>query len=170
MKKSTLSIAIILAVCLIMTAFAAAQDTKQTTTTEVKKFKVSDDFLNTWKKVGNMTKEIRSFKTEKSKTVAGVRGAEAEDEALKHLYYKGGIKYPSRLELKNAITILENFIIENPRDSTIVESHLFIAHCFQQLEEPDKAIAAYNKVIELKPDSDYAILAKEEIEKLKKGN
>ena len=59
-----------------------------------------------WKKVGNLTKEKRSFKVEKATTVAGVRGAEAEDNILKQLYYRGKGQYPTRLELKNAIEML----------------------------------------------------------------
>ena len=59
-----------------------------------------------WKKIGNLTKKKRSFQVEKATTVAGVRGAEAEDEVLKHLYYRGGTAAPSRLELKNAIEML----------------------------------------------------------------
>ncbi len=36
-------------------------------------------------------------------TVAGVRGAEAEDEALEHLYYRKSMKRLSQSELQNAL-------------------------------------------------------------------
>lgn len=36
-------------------------------------------------------------------TVAGVRGAEAEDEALEHLYYRKSMKGLSQIELQNAL-------------------------------------------------------------------
>ena len=36
-------------------------------------------------------------------TVAGVRGAEAEDEALEHLYYRKSMKGLSQLELQKAL-------------------------------------------------------------------
>jgi len=36
-------------------------------------------------------------------TVAGVRGAEAEDEALEHLYYRKSMKRLSQLELQKAL-------------------------------------------------------------------
>ena len=36
-------------------------------------------------------------------TVAGVRGAEAEDEALKHLYYRKSMKRLSTIELQKAL-------------------------------------------------------------------
>ena len=40
--------------------------------------------------------------------VAGVRGAEAEDEALHHLYYRRSMKGPSRHELMEAYGKLRN--------------------------------------------------------------
>ncbi|MCP4725690.1 MAG: tetratricopeptide repeat protein [bacterium] len=171
MKKWMICVICILGMCLIMSGMVSAQDKKQTTQTkkEVKKFKVDDKFLTTWKKVGTMTKEVRSFKTEKSTTVAGVRAAEAEDEALKYLYFKGGTKYPSRLELKNAVELLSNFLRENPNDEGAPESQYFIGQCQVQLGEIDKGIQAYNKVLENYPESEYAEIAKEEIERLKKS-
>ena len=36
-------------------------------------------------------------------SVAGVRGAEAEDEALEHLYYRKSMKGLSEIELQNAL-------------------------------------------------------------------
>lgn len=166
MKKYMIIITSILTMCFIMSSFAVAQDTKEKQEVK-KKLKVTGDFLNTWKKVGNKTKEIRSFKTEKSVTVAGVRGAEAEDEAMKFLYYKGGVLYPSLLEMKNQLEILVEFIRENPDDESVVEIQYFVGSIYVQLEEVDKGIAAFNAVIENFPDSDYAVLAKEDIEKIK---
>ena len=40
--------------------------------------------------------------------VAGVRGAEAEDEALHHLYYRQSMKGPSKVELNKALGKLLN--------------------------------------------------------------
>jgi len=157
----------ILVVCLIMSPMVIAQEVQQTKE-EPKKLEISEDFLNTWKKVGDMTKEIRSFKTEKAVTVAGVRGAEAEDKALKSLYYKGGVKYPSRLELKNAIELLVTFVNENPDDPTVPQCSYFIAQCHIQLGDIDKGTAGFNNIIERFPTSEYAELAKEELGKIKK--
>ena len=173
MRKYMAVIVGIIAVCLVVVPLngkVAAQEKqeKQEKQEEPKKFKVSDDFLNTWKKVGDMTKEIRSFKTEKAVTVAGVRGAEAEDEALKRLYYKGGIRYPNRLELKNAIELLENFVKENEEDPTVVQSKYFIAQCHMQLGEVDVGVEAYNDLIENFPKSEYAKLAKSDLENIAK--
>ena len=39
-------------------------------------------------------------------SVAGVRGAEAEDEALEHLYYRKSMNGLSEIELQNALGIL----------------------------------------------------------------
>ena len=36
-------------------------------------------------------------------TVAGVRGAEAEDEALHHLYYRKSMRGPNKMELQSAL-------------------------------------------------------------------
>lgn len=172
MKKSLIFILCGIVVLFLTARVLIAQDPKQTQQTQVKQeqktAKVSEEFLNTWKKVGDKTKEIRSFKTEKAITVAGVRGAEAEDEALKYLYFKGGVKYPSRLELKNAVEMLDNFILENPRDSTIAQTKFFIAQCYIQLGETEKGISTYNELVEKYPNSDCAAMAKDELKKIKK--
>ena len=42
------------------------------------------------------------YEVEKVTAVAGVRGAEAEDEALHHLYYRQSMKGPSKVELNKA--------------------------------------------------------------------
>ena len=49
-------------------------------------------------------------------TVAGVRGAEAEDEALEHLYYRKSMKGLSQIELQKALGKLLNkrSIIKDP--------------------------------------------------------
>ena len=121
-----------------------------------------------WKKIENLTKQKRSFKTEKATTVAGVRGSEAEDNLLKQLYYKGGTKYPSRLELKNAIDILEKDIRLDPYGEEVPENKFFIGQCYLQLGENDKAIDAYSDIIKDFPNSDFAAMAKEELTSLKK--
>ena len=41
-------------------------------------------------------------------TVAGVRGAEAEDEALHHLYYRKSMKGPNKMEMQAALGKLLN--------------------------------------------------------------
>jgi len=135
-----------------------------------KPVKADKKWMNTvWKKVDKLTKEKRSFKTERITTVAGVRGEEAEDEVEKNLYYKGGTKYPTRLELKNAINILEESIKNDPDAETVPESMYFIAQCYTQLGNIDKAIRYYEDLIEDYEDSKYSVDAKTELLKLKKA-
>ena len=57
--------------------------------------------------------------------VAGVRGAEAEDEALHHLYYRQSMKGPSKVELNKALGKLLNTLAtlkeKNPEHKKIPE-------------------------------------------------
>ena len=50
----------------------------------------------------------RGYEVEKVTAVAGVRGAEAEDEALKLLYYRRSMKGLSELQLRKALGKLLN--------------------------------------------------------------
>ena len=52
--------------------------------------------------------ETEEFEVDNITAVAGVRGAEAEDEALHHLYYRKSMKGPSRHELMEAYGKLRN--------------------------------------------------------------
>ena len=52
--------------------------------------------------------ESESYETEYITAVAGVRGAEAEDEALEHLYYRRSMKGLSKLQLQKALGKLIN--------------------------------------------------------------
>lgn len=168
MNKKTIT-SVILA-CLMITGIGSAQDNTDKKEEEQKKFKISDDFLNTWTKVGDMTKDIQSFKTEQAVTVAGVRGAEAEDAALKHLYFKGGVRYPNRLELLNALEILEEFIEENPDDPSIAQSIFYVGQIYVQIGDPEKGREMFSEILENHSESDYAELAKAEIDLIEDQN
>ena len=52
--------------------------------------------------------ETEEFEVDNITAVAGVRGAEAEDEALHHLYYRKSMKGPSKMELMEAYGKLRN--------------------------------------------------------------
>ena len=52
--------------------------------------------------------ETEEFEVDNITAVAGVRGAEAEDEALYHLYYRKSMRGPSRMELMEAYGKLRN--------------------------------------------------------------
>ena len=55
-----------------------------------------------WEEIQDIGEEI-VYETEQITAVAGVRGAEAEDEALNHLYYRKSMKGLSELDLQKAL-------------------------------------------------------------------
>ena len=59
-----------------------------------------------WEEIQDVTDE--SYEVEKITAVAGVRGAEVEDEALQHLYYRRSMKGLTKLELQRALGKLIN--------------------------------------------------------------
>tara|TARA_B100000131_G_scaffold170497_1_gene164691 strand:- start:533 stop:910 length:378 start_codon:yes stop_codon:yes gene_type:complete len=54
-----------------------------------------------WEEIQDVTTIY--YEVEKITAVAGVRGAEAEDEALEHLYYRRSMKKLSKLDLQKAL-------------------------------------------------------------------
>ena len=129
------------------------------------KVKVSSSFLHRWKNIKQVTGK-RAYATQKTRTVAGVRGAEADDAVLDQLYYKGGVRYPSRVDLKNAITQLWESIKADPMAETVPEQKFFIAQCHAQLGETKEAKEVYNDIVKNHPDTDSAKQAKEEFKKV----
>ncbi len=129
------------------------------------KVKVSSSFLNRWKKIKQVTGK-RAYETQQTRTVAGVRGSEAEDAVLDQLYYKGGVRYPSRVDLKNAITQLWESIKADPDAETVPEQKFFIAQCHAQLGETKEAKEVYNDIVKNHADTDSAKQAKEELKKM----
>ena len=59
-----------------------------------------------WNEIEDVVDE--GYEVEKITAVAGVRGAEAEDEALQHLYYRRSMKGLTKLELQRALGKLIN--------------------------------------------------------------
>ena len=55
-----------------------------------------------WEEITEIQEDI-TYETEYITAVAGVRGAEAEDEALEHLYYRKSMKGLSQIELQKAL-------------------------------------------------------------------
>ena len=111
MLKRIVTATVAVALGLALALPGAAEDKKQekkaekkvvkTTAADTAKVQVSGAFLARWKKIQTATKK-QAYETQQTRTVAGVRGAEAEDAVLDQLYYKGGVRYPSRVDLKNA--------------------------------------------------------------------
>ena len=85
-----------------------------------------------WEEIKNV--ETLEFEVEKVTAVAGVRGAEAEDEALLHLYYRRSMKGLSKLDLERA---LGKLIIK--RDS-LDEKHLDIPKLNRYITELRKRL------------------------------
>ena len=52
-----------------------------------------------WNEIEDIA-DAEVHETEKITAVAGVRGAEAEDEALHHLYYRQSMKGPSEMDCR----------------------------------------------------------------------
>ena len=77
-----------------------------------------------WNEIEEVT--TKEYEVEKVTTVAGVRGAEAEDEALHHLYYRQSMKGPSEIQLNKALGKLLNTLTvlkeKNPENG-ILHSH-----------------------------------------------
>ena len=129
------------------------------------KVKTSNAFLNRWKKIQSVTKK-KAYETQKARTVAGVRGAEAEDSILEQLYFKGGVRYPSRVDMKNAISQLQDAIKSDPSAEGVPEMKLFVAQCHSQLGEVKEATAVYNEIIKNHAETEWSTQAKIELDKL----
>ena len=76
------------------------------------------------------------------------------------------MKYPSRVDLKNAISQLQEAIKADPDTESVPEQKFFIAQCHSQLGETDLAKATYNDLIKNHSGSDWAGQAQSEIDKM----
>ena len=88
-----------------------------------------------WEEIKNV--ETLEFEVEKVTAVAGVRGAEAEDEALEHLYYRRSMKGLSKLDLQRA---LGRLIIKRDKLLSLDEKHLDIPKLNQYIKELRKRL------------------------------
>ena len=88
-----------------------------------------------WEEIVNVTDE--SYEVEKVTAVAGVRGAEAEDEALEHLYYRRSMKGLSKLDIQKG---LGRLIIKRDKLLSMDEKHLDIPKLNQYIKELRKRL------------------------------
>ena len=92
--------------------------------------------------------------------VAGVRGAEAEDEALHHLYYRQSMKGPSKVELNKALGKLLNTLStlkeKNPEHKKIPEVTHYVIQIYKKLEDNPKAKEMEQELLATAPDSKWA--------------
>ena len=75
-----------------------------------------------WEEIQDVVDE--AYEVEKITAVAGVRGAEAEDEALKLLYYRRSMKGLSELQLRKALGKLLNKRSELRKQGTEVPEEI----------------------------------------------
>ena len=116
---------------------------------------VDDDWLNTvWTQVDEMVKE-EEYEAQEIVTVAGVRGAEAEDNILDKLYYKGGKRYPNQSKLLKAIETLEKAIEKDPKGKDVPKQKYFIAQCYEKLGRTDESKKYYKNIVDNHKDSSY---------------
>jgi tetratricopeptide (TPR) repeat protein len=122
-----------------------------------------DDWLNTvWTQVDDMVKE-EEFKLQETVTVAGVRGAEAEDSVLDKLYYKGGKRYPSQDKLTKAIETLKKALAKDPKSAAAPKQKYFVAQCYEKLGQTAEAKNYYGLVAKDHPKSPLATKAQERL-------
>ena len=100
------------------------------------------------------------YEVEKVTAVAGVRGAEAEDEALHHLYYRQSMKGPSKVELNKALGKLLNTLSslkeKNPEHTKIPEVTHYVIQIYKKLEQGDKAKGFEKELLAIVPESKWA--------------
>ena len=100
------------------------------------------------------------YEVEKVTAVAGVRGAEAEDEALHHLYYRQSMKGPSKVELNKALGKLLNTLTslkdKDPSHAKIPEVTHYVIQIYKKLEQGSKAKELEKELLAVAPDSKWA--------------
>lgn len=135
-------------------AFQTSDVKKDTSSSDL-----SDIWLNTvWKSVDEITTDRQSFDVEKVTTVAGVRGVEAEDEATRHLYYRGSIRAPDRLELQEAIKRLEILIASERNPDRVPELKHYVIQCYLRLGDQRTVRELTEELVREYPDSEWAAL------------
>ena len=112
--------------------------------------------------VWNEIEEVstKEYEVEKVTTVAGVRGAEAEDEALHHLYYRQSMKGPSEIQLNKALGKLLNTLTvlkeKNPENKKIPEVTHYVIQIYKKLNNKAKASELETELLASAPDSKWA--------------
>ena len=111
-----------------------------------------------WNEIEEVTTD--AYEVEKVTAVAGVRGAEAEDEALHHLYYRQSMKGPSKVELNKALGKLLNTLgalkEKNPEHAKIPEVTHYVIQIYKKMEENSKAKEYEKELLVSAPDSKWA--------------
>ncbi len=181
MKMSKWAFSLILAGCLASgQLFAAEGETElkkeatsaSSTTAAASKSKTAaeedldEEWMNAvWTQVDDIVKE-KEYKLQATVTVAGVRGAEAEDSVLDKLYYKGAKRYPSQDKLKKAVEVLRKLIAENPKSADAPKQKFYVAQCYEKLGEKKDAKDYYLQVAKNHSKSPWAEKAQKALTQL----
>ena len=111
-----------------------------------------------WNEIEDVADE--GYELEKVTAVAGVRGAEAEDEALHHLYYRQSMKGPSKIALNKALGKLLNTLTvlkeKNPEHEKIPEVTHYVIQIYKKLGDDAKAKTKQDELLAVAPDSKWA--------------
>ena len=145
---------------------AKTESAEGTETSEGTDEALDEEWLNTvWSQIDGVVKQ-EELKLQKTVTVAGVRGAEAEDNILDKLYYKGGKRYPSQDKLKKAIDTLKQSIAKSPKGEAVPKQKYFIAQCYEKLGQVGEARGYYGQVTKDHPKSSWATRAQERLSQI----
>ena len=127
---------------------------------------VDEDWLNTvWMQVDDMVQQ-REYELQQTVTVAAVRGAEAENNILDKLYYKGGKRYPSQDKLRKAVEALKKAIEQDPKADDVPKQRFFIAQCYEKLGQEEQARAYYQQVTKAHPNTTWAEKSQERLDQM----
>ncbi len=169
MRKAGWLYALPLAVLLagqVAPAGAEAEKASADTAQAAPASKEEEEWLNTvWTQVDEMVKK-EDLKLQETVTVAGVRGAEAEDQVLDKLYYKGAKRYPSQDKLKKAIETLQQSIAKNPKAESVPQQKFYIAQCYEKLGQLKEAKDFYSQLTKDHAKSPWADKAQNRLKEL----
>lgn len=169
MKKSSWIYALPLAISLAGQAIPAGAEAEKASADTAKATPASkedEEWLNTvWTQVDDMVKK-EDLKLQETVTVAGVRGAEAEDQVLDKLYYKGAKRYPSQDKLKKAIETLQQSIAKNPKAESVPQQQYYIAQCYEKLGQLKEAKESYAQLAKEHAKSPWADKAQTRLKEL----
>lgn len=138
----------------VLTAQSQGSGSAKATPPKADSVSSADIWLNTvWKDIDAAT-TTKSYEVEKVTTVAGVRGAEAEDEATKQLYFRGTKALPDQAELTEKIQQLQQLIAADPTRAPEFEH--YIIQCYLQLDKPETVAALTKEYLAKYPTSPWA--------------
>ena len=111
-----------------------------------------------WNEIEEVT--TVEYEVEKVTQVAGVRGAEAEDEALHHLYYRKSMRGPNKMELQSALgklmKTLSRLEKKDENHAKIPEVRHYMIQIYRKLGDEKTARLKEKELIAIAPESKWA--------------